>query len=111
MRTVYAIHAVDAAKLADVIEQMRTLGAPRIEVVDCGDYLMALEGSHRLAAAQELGLSPDLVIHSQDDLLDVTTYDWYDAANWAVGSDSEYTAGEVAGELFSVRAPAYRFDA
>lgn len=105
---IYAIHAPDEIKLEGVIAEMKTLGAPQLHVVACGDYLMALEGSHRLAAAHALGLIPELIIHEQDDMLDVTGYDWYDAANWA---ETEYPAGEVAGELYSVRAPIYWFRA
>jgi hypothetical protein len=98
MTTIYAIHAPDADKLAVVIAEMQVLGAPTIEVIDCGDYYQALEGSHRLAAAAALGISPVLTIHGQDDTLDVSRFDWFNAANWA---NSEYPAGEVAGELFS----------
>lgn len=103
---IYAIHAPEAGKLAQVIEEMRALGAPTIRVVDCGDYYMALEGSHRLAAAAELGLSPALTIYEQGDILDVTQHDWYDSANW--GGES-YSAGEVAGELYSTQAVGYSF--
>jgi len=98
MTTIYAIHGTDPDKLAQVIDEMRSLGAPTIEVVDCGDYMQALEGSHRLAAASALGLMPAMIIHEQGETLDVTGYDWFDEANW---SGQEYTAGEVAGELFS----------
>lgn len=108
MRTVYAIHAPQPDHLADVIDQMTRMGAPEIKVVDCGDHYMALEGSHRLAAAAHLGLEPIWVVYGQDDVLDVRQYDWYDEANWA---DTAYTAGEVAGELYSVQAHAYRFGA
>ena len=81
--------------------------APTIEVVDCGDYYMALEGSHRLAAAHALGLSPVLTIREQDDEIDVTGYDWYDAANWA---GTTYPAGDIAGELFApTQAVDYKF--
>lgn len=103
---IYAIHASEAEKLARVIEQMRALGAPALRVVNCGDYYMALEGSHRLAAAAELGLTPVLTVYEQDDEIDVTGHDWYDAANW---SGERYTAGEVAGELYSTQAVGYRF--
>ena len=106
-KTVYAIHSPEAEKLAQVIEQMRELGAPSIRVVDCGDFYMALEGSHRLAAAAELGLTPALVVYEQDDEIDITGEDWYDSANW---SGETYTAGEVAGELYSPQAHAYRFE-
>lgn len=98
MTTIYAIHAPTAHKLAAVMAEMQILGAPTIEVIDCGDHYMALEGSHRLAAADALGLVPVLTIHAQDDEIDISGYDWFDAANWA---DTLYPAGEVAGELFS----------
>jgi len=98
MTTVYAIHAPDLAKLAEVKTLMIAMGAPEIEVVDCGDHYMALEGSHRLAAAHALGLTPKLIVREQDEMINVTDYDWYDSANWA---ETNYPAGEVAGELFS----------
>lgn len=107
MTTIYAIHGTDADKLAGVVAEMETLGAPTIRVVDCGDHYMALEGSHRLAAAHELGLDPVLVIHDQDDIIDISEFDWFDACNW---DGTEYAAGEVAGEVFSPRqAVPYRF--
>jgi hypothetical protein len=107
---IYAIHAPEADKLAHVIEQMCSLGSPSIEVVDCGDYYMALEGSHRLAAAHELGLTPVLVVRSKDEMLDVSRYDWYEGANWAAGGETQYTAGEVAGELQVRGNVAYSFE-
>jgi hypothetical protein len=106
MITIYAIHAPDAEKLAAVIGEMRALGAPKIRVVDCGDHYMALEGSHRLAAACELDLTPELVVYEQDDVIDISNEDWYDAANWG---GTSYAAGEVAGELYSTQARAYSF--
>ena len=98
MTTIYAIHAPLADRLEVVKAEMATLGAPTIRVVDCGDHYMALEGSHRIAAAHALGLTPELVIYDQDDALDITQFDWFDAANWG---ETEYPAGEVAGELFA----------
>ena len=65
MTTIYAIHAPEGAKLMQVIAEMKVMGAPTIQVVDCGDHYMALEGSHRLAAAHALGLTPVLMIHDQ----------------------------------------------
>ena len=104
---IYAIHAPSADHLAEVISEMEALGAPTIRVVDCGDHYMALEGSHRLAAAHALGLEPTLVIYEQDDMLDITQFDWFEANNW---SETDYSAGEVAGELFSaLQARDYRF--
>lgn len=106
MQTVYAIHGACEEKLAGVIEEMKTLGAPTIRVINCGDYYMALEGSHRLAAAAALGLTPDLTVYEQDDEIEITGFDWYEPANWA---GTVYPAGEVAGELYSVQAVPYSF--
>jgi hypothetical protein len=107
MITIYAIHAPDPDKLCDVTARMRVMGAPTIEVVDCGDHYQALEGSHRLAAAVALGIAPTLVIRGQDDIIDITSFDWFDSANWA---QQQYPAGDVAAELFSPRdAVDYRF--
>jgi hypothetical protein len=117
MFTVYAIHAPEADKLEQVKAEMVQLGAPTIEVVDCGDFYMALEGSHRLAAAHALGIEPELIVYEQSDLIDVSRYDWFEPNNWALwdGADEcplKYEAGEVAGEVFSHRqAVPYSFPA
>lgn len=106
MPIVYAIHRPDADHLGEVVGDMRRLGAPTIRVVDCGDHYMALEGSHRLAAAHSLGLEPELIVYGQGDVIDVTAYDWYEPSQWA---ETRYPAGEVAGELYSVQAAPYSF--
>jgi len=98
MATIYSIHAPFADRLEAVKSEMAALGAPTIRVVDCGDHFMALEGSHRLAAAHALGLEPKLLVFEQDDMIDITQFDWFDEANWG---ETTYQAGEVAGELFS----------
>ena len=109
MTMVYAIHGAEAAKLEAVIAEMRVLGAPTIRVVDCSDYYMALEGSHRLAAAAALELTPEFVVYEQDEEIDISGYDWFEPQNW---SATVYPAGEVAGEMFSPsQAADYQFDA
>jgi hypothetical protein len=49
--------------LAEVIEQMKALGAPKIHAVymECHDHWQALEGCHRIRAAKELGLIPEII--------------------------------------------------
>jgi len=108
MTTIYAIHGANAEKLEGVIAEMRALGAPSIRAIDCGDRLMALEGSHRLAAAAALGLTPSFVVFAQDEEIDISGFDWFEAQNWG---GNIYEAGEVAGELFSpLQAVLYRFE-
>lgn len=52
----------NAAHLAEVVEEMRSLGAPIIKAIwDEGNGCwIALEGCHRLRAAAELGLMPEI---------------------------------------------------
>ena len=107
MKYVYAIHGPETQKLAFVKAIMGEVGAPTIKVVNCTDYYMALEGSHRLAAAHALKITPVFEVYEQDDLLKIESFDWYDECNWA---ETEYTAGEVAGELFSSGCKAYDFN-
>lgn len=76
MTTIYTMHAPNAEHLAEVKAEMLVLGAPTIRVVNCGDYLMALEGCHRIAAAHELGVMPTLEILEQDDEINITGFDW-----------------------------------
>jgi hypothetical protein len=58
------LHAhYDPARLAHVIEEMKTRGAPMLRAhYDAGaDIWHAREGTHRLRAAKALGLTPVLV--------------------------------------------------
>ena len=56
---IYAKHApYEDGHLGEVVAQMRVLGPPTIKVVRYADELFALEGSHRLAAADYLGMTP-----------------------------------------------------
>jgi len=52
----------DEAHLAEVIEEMKTLGAPTIKAVwmECFNHWAALEGCHRIRAAAALGLTPEI---------------------------------------------------
>ncbi|MFM7011394.1 MAG: hypothetical protein ACKO0Z_19050 [Betaproteobacteria bacterium] len=68
--TIIAPHNTESAKLASVIAEMQVLGAPTIKAVDCGDYWLALEGSHRIAAAQQLGLIPTIDAYSYSDTVE-----------------------------------------
>ncbi len=105
--TVYAIHAPEADKLAAVIADMEAMGAPTIRVIDCGDYYMALEGSHRLAAAAALEVNPIFEVIDHDEEIDISGFDWFEPQNW---DRTVYQAGEVAGELFApTQAADYRF--
>lgn len=75
MRTVYAKHEpYEDGQLAEVLQEMRVLGAPTIRVIERDGLFFALEGSHRLAAAHELGIEPNLVVLTPDAGEDLETF-------------------------------------
>jgi hypothetical protein len=62
----------DERQLSAVKNEMLWLGAPTVKAIDCGEFLVALEGSHRLRAAYDLGLTPiiDEVEYSETAMTD-----------------------------------------
>jgi hypothetical protein len=68
MTTIFACNKTDTDRLAGVVDAMRKLGAPRIRAIRCAGLLFAVEGSHRLAAASKLGLSPQIEVVADLDL-------------------------------------------
>ena len=66
---------ITIARYEKVKDKMRSLGAPVIDCIEIEPgYYFAMEGSHRITAAKELGYYPTLVIIDQlvgqDHLLD-----------------------------------------
>ena len=53
----------DGEKLQRVIKEMEVLGTPEIHAVwmEVYDHWVALEGCHRIRAAKELGLIPEII--------------------------------------------------
>ena len=92
-------------KIARVMGEMQSLGAPVVRVVDCGDHYMALEGVHRLEAAARLGIAPNLIVLDQDELVAADSLDWQD-----LQSGESYAAGELAGEINGDNRGGYRID-
>jgi len=79
----------DPAHLAEVKRQMLTLGAPAIHAVwmECYGHYQALEGCHRLRAAAELGLEPEIIeVEYSDELC--STIPGYDG-------DNDYPISEI----------------
>jgi hypothetical protein len=53
----------DSGHLGPVLDEMLLCGPPTIRCLRVGEWVfLALEGSHRLAAASALGLAPRLVV-------------------------------------------------
>lgn len=49
-----------------------------VRAIDAGDHLIAVEGSHRLRAAEELGQPVNIEIIDDEDTVDLDTLDWDD---------------------------------
>ena len=70
----------DSNKLAAVNTEMQTLGAPVIKAVwmECWSMWVALEGCHRLRAAHELGLEPEIEeVEYSDEMITMDSGDEY----------------------------------
>lgn len=63
--------------LQEVIKKMQVLGTPTIRAVwqECWDMYVALEGCHRLRAAEILGLTPIIDEIDYDDVCDLDLRD------------------------------------
>lgn len=83
MPSIFALNPVDADHLAEVVSAMRTLGAPTLRAVETAHGLVAIEGSHRLAAAEHLGLVPAIVIIEADEVVDGATLNDIAGDVWA----------------------------
>ena len=89
MRPLIALHETTPKHLAIVKIAMGTLGAPTIRAVEVGDMLFAIEGTHRLAAAKELGILPvgEVV---EDDI--ITGLDIDDQDTWQLDELRDHVA-------------------
>jgi hypothetical protein len=84
MTYVFAPNHVDttSSHYKSVLAEMRTRGAPVIRVAKCDCGYSAVEGSHRLTAAAELGLMPVFELVGEDEEVD---HDFDDVASRRVG--------------------------
>jgi len=89
-KRLHTVNPIDQGHLAEVTKKMRRRGPPTIRVVDCGDHYFALEGSHRLEAARQLGLRVRLEVVPRQRLVNVRGEDI--AVNWGDPPPIEATA-------------------
>ena len=70
---IYAKHEAYDHRIGKIVKEMRTLGRPILKAVEYKGDIFAIEGSHRLASADYLGLSPiiKLIPVESDDKLDM----------------------------------------
>ena len=78
MTLIILVNDTNPAHLEMVKAEMMVLGSPTIRAIDGGDCLIAIEGSHRLRAAEELGLMVKVEIIDEDGEIDLDTLDWDD---------------------------------
>ena len=75
----------DREHLETVKKEMEQRGTPTIKAVwvDHADYYQSLEGSHRIRAAKELGITPEIEAVDYDEYRDkdITEIDWMDLDN------------------------------
>jgi hypothetical protein len=96
--TVVAAHGVDDEHLSDVASQMATLGAPTVRAIEIAGVLYAIEGTHRLAAAAQLGVQPAIDVVADGDADDaqiITGLDLDDRSEWTVGDLRDYLGAPI----------------
>lgn len=119
MTTVYAPHKID--KKSDHYNHVKNYmiehGSPTIMVMDCVDHYRAYEGSHRLAAAEELCVTPDWIFVDPSMLLSDIDHDFElsDLVNYNYvqdfdGDEESLTIGHLDEVLYSRPEIAYRID-
>ncbi|AWM24079.1 hypothetical protein [Sinorhizobium fredii] len=81
MTTIVLLNDVNEEHLQAVKTEMAALGCPSIRAIDDGYRLIAIEGSHRLRAAEELGIAVNIEIVEEDADIDLYTLDW-DHGGW-----------------------------
>lgn len=95
---IWAKHEPEPRHLRDVVEEMKELGRPTIRCVDWRGELYAIEGSHRLRAAFDLGLAPNIVVVGPNRLTgeDESYWDWVRVALnqycWEVVAEFQFDA-------------------
>lgn len=87
-RILIAPNKTNAKHLAEVVAEMQVLGTPTIRAYWDGEKYWAVEGSHRIAAANQLGLTPIIVEVDEDDIIDDS--DIEDAASNSVRDILDY---------------------
>ena len=88
---VYAPHLEEEERMTDIAQKVMIQGSPKIRAVWSGDAWLAIEGSHRLKSAKNLGVKP---IIEELELDDVVQHDLQDLENPTdVSSIVEYLHG------------------
>lgn len=112
-KTLIAMHDVDHNHLASVASAMRTLGSPTVRAIDCGGLLYLIEGTHRVAAAKQLGVPVNVSVVADDhtDESDIVTgLDIDDRSAWTVGELRDYVADRPARDLEGLLVDGLRID-
>ena len=83
---IVTLNKADSTHLAAVVEKMRVMGAPQITCIkhEGTGVWVALEGSHRVAAAKMLGLVPEIVEYEYEVDAMLSEYVDLDADNYSI---------------------------
>ena len=90
--TIITMHKVNENHLARVTSEMKTLGTPTVRAIWDGEVYYAVEGTHRLMAAYNLGLEPIIEHVEYSDETIIIELD---------GSEEEFVVSELADMLMA----------
>lgn len=91
--SIVLVHEPFPAHLATVRAAMEAMGSPTVRVIDIGGTLYAVEGTHRLAAAAEMGVPVHIDVVDDgtgDDDVEIDGLDLDDRSTWTLGDLREY---------------------
>jgi hypothetical protein len=91
-------HHFDTGHLEEVKAEMVALGSPTIRAIEVAGDIYAVEGCHRLRAAQDLGIPVTLKMLDWDGAVDLDTMD-YDDCGW-FDDRSSASVAELFGRMF-----------
>jgi hypothetical protein len=101
IKPLYAPQHPEASKLEEAIDAIKRLGKPKIRATLSADgAYYAIEGTHRIAAANDLQVEIDVVETSRDDLIKDHGF---------VDLPDVCTAGEIVDYLYAKPVIAYPF--
>ena len=80
-----AINEIEQEHLNEVISEMKIMGEPTTRAYYTGEQYIAIEGSHRLAACNLLGMTPNIIEINED--TEIMEHDVEDLPTPATGRD------------------------
>lgn len=99
MKKIRTLHGIEIVKMGKVKKLIRDLQngkkLPVIRCVDMGEYIKALEGTHRLLAYHIAGIEPSIEISNYDDVKNISIKNIIDETD----GENDFSLGDTVSEV------------